>query len=91
MCLEVLHPPAELLRNAVSDINNSMVPHHGGDMSLTTPFLEAVNPRLAIISVGADNRFGHPDQAALDKLEEISTYRTDQQGTIEVVGDGVRY
>jgi beta-lactamase superfamily II metal-dependent hydrolase len=41
--------------------------------------------------MGADNRFGYPDQAALDKLEEISTYRTDQQGTIEVVGDGVRY
>jgi competence protein ComEC len=67
------------------------VPHHGGDTSLTTPFLEAVNPELAIISVGADNRFGHPDEVTVEKLEGIATYRTDQDGSVELITDGARY
>jgi competence protein ComEC len=67
------------------------VPHHGADTSVTLPFLQAVNPQLAIISVGADNRFGHPADLTLEKLEGIPTYRTDQQGNIEVVTDGERY
>jgi competence protein ComEC len=58
---------------------------------LTTPFLEAVGPELAVISVGADNHFGHPDQATLEKLEGIPSYRTDHQGSIEVATDGQRY
>jgi competence protein ComEC len=66
-------------------------PHHGGDNALTLPFLQAVNPQLAIISVGADNRFGHPGQLTLEKLGDVPTYRTDQQGDIEVVTDGERY
>jgi competence protein ComEC len=67
------------------------VPHHGGDTSLTEPFLEAVGPELAVISVGADNRFGHPHEVTIEKLQSISTYRTDQQRSIEVASDGVRY
>jgi competence protein ComEC len=67
------------------------VPHHGADTSLTLRFLEMVDPQLAIISLGADNRFGHPHRVTLDKLHDIHTYRTDQQGTIEVVSDGERY
>jgi competence protein ComEC len=67
------------------------VPHHGGDTPLTLPFLQAVDPELAIISVGADNRFGHPDQVTLEKLGDIRTYRTDRQGSVEVVTDGQRY
>ena len=54
------------------------VPHHGGDTSLTPPFLQAVDPQLALIPVGADNRFGHPGKLALRKLQDIPTYRTDQ-------------
>jgi competence protein ComEC len=67
------------------------VPHHGGDASLTEPFLEAVSPEVAIISVGSDNRFGHPHEVTLEKLHGISTYRTDQQRNIEVASDGVQY
>ena len=55
------------------------------------PFLEAVGPELAIISVGADNRFGHPHEVTLEKLGGIQTYRTDQHGCIEVVTDGAGY
>ncbi len=67
------------------------VPHHGGDTSLTTPFLEAIGPELAIISVGADNRFGHPDEVTLEKLHGLPVHRTDQHGNIELVTDGARY
>jgi competence protein ComEC len=67
------------------------VPHHGGDTSLTAPFLEAINPQLAIISVGAENRFGHPSADTLDKLGIIPTYRTDEAGSLELVTDGTVY
>ncbi len=67
------------------------VPHHGAATSLTLPFLQAVNPELAIISVGADNDFGHPHKATLEKLQGMPTHRTDLQGSIELVSDGERY
>jgi competence protein ComEC len=68
-------------------------PHHGSDTSLNPRFLEAVNPRLAVIQVGADNKFGHPDPTTLAELEEhdVTVLRTDQNGTVEVVSDGERY
>lgn len=69
------------------------VPHHGSDTSLNLRFLEAVNPRLAVIQVGTDNKFGHPAPTTLAKLEEhgVMVLRTDQNGTVEVVSDGERY
>jgi competence protein ComEC len=67
------------------------VPHHGADTSLTVPFLEAVNPELAVISVGADNNFGHPSGVTLEKLGALRTYRTDLDGSIEVLTDGMSY
>jgi competence protein ComEC len=67
------------------------VPHHGGDTSLTKRFLEAVSPQAAIISVGANNRFGHPSAVTLDKVRAIQTYRTDQDGSLELLTDGQRY
>ena len=67
------------------------VPHHIGDTSLTKLFLEAVSPQAAIISVGSDNRFDHPSEVTLEKLEGIATYRTDQDGSIEVISDGLVY
>ena len=67
------------------------VPHHGGESSLTLPFRQAVNPEVAVISVGADNRFGHPGESTLRKLAEIPTYRTDHHGNIQLITDGERY
>ena len=68
-------------------------PHHGSDTSLNPGFLEAVNPQLAVIQVGAGNTFGHPDPTTLAKLKEhgVTVLRTDQNGTVEVVSDGQRY
>jgi len=69
-------------------------PHHGGNTSSSAAFLKAVNPKLAVISVGADNKFGHPSPQILDRLEELvgegRVLRTDERGTIEVVTDGER-
>jgi competence protein ComEC len=64
--------------------------HHGGCTSTTPEFLEAVRPEVVVISVGADNDFGHPCDGVLGRLEGrgVPVYRTDEQGTLEVITDG---
>jgi competence protein ComEC len=66
------------------------VSHHGSPSSSEIEFLQAVNPRAAIISVGSNNTFGHPSAEVLEKLErlKIAPYRTDKLGAIKVVFDG---
>ena len=67
------------------------VAHHGSGSSSTAKFLAAVNPRYAIISVGAENHFGHPHKSVLDRLAQLSdlvVLRTDQEGTVEFITDG---
>ena len=49
-----------LKSGAALDSDVLKVPHHGSDSSSTAEFLGAVSPAAAVISVGADNRFGHP-------------------------------
>jgi competence protein ComEC len=66
------------------------VPHHGSCSSTTPAFLDAVDPELVVISVGADNRFGHPCDEVLERLEGLPVYRTDEHGAVEVVSDGAR-
>ncbi len=62
------------------------VAHHGSDTSTTSDFLEVVNPRLAVISVGEGNLFGLPSNEVVDRLAEKlgqeNIYRTDEDGTI---------
>ena len=64
--------------------------HHGSTTSTSKKFLEAVNPKYAVISVGKDNSYKHPTKTTMNKLEDmnISVYRTDEQGTIECISDG---
>ena len=66
------------------------VAHHGGNTSTCDAFLNGVNPRYAVISVGSDNPHGHPHQRVLDRLQKknIVTYRTDEFGTVIAVSDG---
>jgi competence protein ComEC len=45
---------------------------------------------MVVISVGADNRFGHPCDEVLERLEGLPVYRTDEQGAIEIVSDGAQ-
>lgn len=62
------------------------VSHHGSVSANSEDFLTAVNPQLAIISVGTDNRFGHPAPAVLDRLRKmgIEIKRTDQEQTVKI-------
>jgi competence protein ComEC len=67
-------------------------PHHGGNTSSSQRFLEAVAPQVAVISVGAENRFGHPAAEVLARYAAlgIPVLRTDELGTVEFVTDGER-
>lgn len=66
------------------------VGHHGSSGSSSKAFLEAVNPKMAVISCGRDNDYGHPHEATLKRLEKQGAviYRTDTQGSIIVRSDG---
>jgi len=67
------------------------VGHHGSRFSTSEEFLERLRPGLALISAGAGNRFGLPSARTVDLLRSkgIPLYRTDRDGTIELVTDGV--
>lgn len=69
------------------------VGHHGSRYSTSEEFLERVKPRLALVSAGANNRFGLPSYRTLGVLaaRNIPVYRTDRDGTIELVSDGVSW
>lgn len=64
------------------------ISHHGSEDGLDSLFLKKVSPELAIISVGKDNQFGHPSIKTLKLLEHIKTFRTDQNGTVEIETNG---
>ena len=62
------------------------VAHHGSNTSSTKEFIEAVNPKLALIGVGLNNKFGHPKAEVLEKLKVINCeiLRTDLYGEIAI-------
>jgi competence protein ComEC len=68
------------------DVEVLVAGHHGSNTSNTRELLETVRPELALISVGQNNKYGHPGWDALARLDEIGAkiYRTDLYGTIEV-------
>lgn len=69
------------------------VAHQGSKTSSSEEFLAAVSPEIAIISVGKDNRYGHPHQETLEILEkyDIKILRTDLDGDIRIISDGKNY
>jgi competence protein ComEC len=69
------------------------VGHHGSKYSSTDDFLQAVEPQLCIIEVGNDNKFGHPHQDALDRLQKNNCLikETQDSGTIRVFSDGQKW
>lgn len=62
------------------------VAHHGSRSSSSEAFLDAVDPRIAVIQVGNRNLYGHPHPETLKKLktQNIAVYRTDQSGAIGI-------
>lgn len=63
------------------------VGHHGSKTSSIYEFLKEVNPEIALIGVGENNKFGHPNQEVIERLDKIGCeiYRTDQMGEIILV------
>jgi len=66
------------------------VAHHGSNTSNTADFLQAVQPIWTVISVGADNSFGHPNKAVLERLaaQKTKVLRTDEKGAVVFATDG---
>lgn len=66
----------------LKDIDVLKVGHHGSKTSSSKKFINQINPKYSIISVGKNNRYGHPNDSVLDNLEDSKIYRTDQDGSI---------
>ena len=66
----------------LQDIDVLKVGHHGSKTSSSKTFIDVINPKYSIISVGKNNRYGHPNDSVLDNLEYSKIYRTDQNGSI---------
>lgn len=66
------------------------VGHHGSNSSTSQEFLNQVKPQIAIIPVGKENKYGHPKQTTVNKLNnmQVEVYRTDEKGTITIICDG---
>ncbi len=66
----------------LSNIDVLKVGHHGSKTSSSKDFIDEINPRYSVISVGKNNRYGHPNKEVLDNLRYSKIYRTDQDGSI---------
>ena len=66
----------------LKDIDVLKVGHHGSKTSSSKDFIDKINPEYSIISVGKNNRYGHPNKEVLDNLNESKIYRTDEDGSI---------
>ena len=65
----------------VSNIDVLKVGHHGSKTSSSEEFINEMNPIYSIISVGKNNRYGHPNKEVLNVLDNSKIYRTDQDGS----------
>ena len=66
----------------LQDIDVLKVGHHGSKTSSSEEFINGIKPKYSIISVGKNNRFGHPVDEVLNTLDKSKIYRTDQNGSI---------
>lgn len=66
------------------------IPHHGSKTGGSQGFLQILNPKLAVISLGKDNKYGHPHKEVLQGLEKfgITVLRTDEKGDIKITASG---
>lgn len=64
--------------------------HHGSSTSSTPEYIKAVDPSVAVIMLGKDNKYGHPHFETMELLEELGivVYRTDEDGTVVMVSNG---
>ena len=64
------------------EIDFLKVGHHGSKTSSSKEFINEINPKYSVISVGKNNRYGHPNKEVLNNLKDSKIYRTDQDGSI---------
>lgn len=81
----------DLIQAGCGGIDVLKVSHHGSDTGTSPALLSALTPKIAVISYGLDNSYGHPTQTVLDELSAAgaTVYGTGAQGTITVTSDGV--
>ena len=66
----------------IQDIDVLKVGHHGSKTSSGEKFINEINPKYSVISVGKNNRYGHPNDSVLNNLDDSKIYRTDEDGSI---------
>ena len=66
----------------ISDIDVLKVGHHGSKTSSDKNFIDEIDPKYSVISVGKNNRYNHPNKEVLNNLEKSKMYRTDRDGSI---------
>lgn len=71
-----------LERYNISNIDVLKVGHHGSKTSSSKSFINKIKPKYSIISVGKNNRYGHPNKEVLNNLDHSKIYRTDEDGSI---------
>ncbi|MBR6821372.1 MAG: DNA internalization-related competence protein ComEC/Rec2 [Bacilli bacterium] len=67
----------------LSNIDIFKLSHHGSKSSTSKLFIDSINPKYSIISVGKKNRYGHPNKDVLGNLNNTNLYRTDYNGSIK--------
>lgn len=68
----------------LSDIDILKVGHHGSKTSTSRKLIDVITPQYALISVGKNNRYGHPDKQVLNRLKQSKIYRTDEHGSVVI-------
>lgn len=80
-----IHKEKDILENYnLNNIDFLKVGHHGSNTSSSKEFIDNINPKYSLISVGKNNRYGHPKKSVLNILNNSKIYRTDQDGSIEI-------
>ena len=75
----------EIINNSnIRNIDFLKVGYHGSDTSSSKDFIDIMNPKYSIISVGENNRYNHPKKSVLNTLSNSKIYRTDKDGSIEI-------
>ena len=68
----------------LQNIDFLKVGHHGSNTSSSKHFINNINPKYSLISVGKNNRYGHPKNSVLNTLKTSKIYRTDLDGSIKI-------
>jgi competence protein ComEC len=92
---DISFPAEDRILEQQADLKTTIlkVAHHGSETSTGSRFVSATQPSIAVISVGAENTFGHPGEQLISRLidstgSQDNIYRTDRSGTIEFTTDG---